>query len=162
MTLTREKVRIFLVEDDEGDVRITREAFEDGKLLVDLEIYETADQTLKELERGNLPDLILLDLNLPGMDGRELLAKIKENPKYKSIPIVVLTTSKSEEDIIRSYKLHCNAYITKPVDPVQFITVARSIESFWFEVVKLPLQATRSEVENAVEFRTGQREEREA
>lgn len=140
--MTKEPVKIFLIEDDEGDVRITREAFEEGKLLVDILHFETADRALAEIKAGNIPDLILLDLNLPGMDGRELLQILKEDDQYKSIPVVILTTSKSDEDIVKSYQLHANAYITKPVDPVQFIMVARSIENFWFEVVKLPLKNT--------------------
>ncbi len=134
--MKKEPIKIFLVEDDEGDVRITKDAFEEGKLLVDMVHYETADLTLEAIRSGIIPDLILLDLNLPGMDGRELLTILKSDPQYISIPVVILTTSKSEEDIVRSYQQHCNAYITKPVNSVQFITVAKTIENFWFQVVK--------------------------
>jgi CheY-like chemotaxis protein len=134
----KEPIKIFLIEDDEGDVRITRESFAEGKLLVEMQHFETASSALEELSKGNCPDLILLDLNLPGMDGRELLHILKNTDPYKTIPVVILTTSKSEEDIVSSYKSHANAYITKPIDSVQFIMVAKTIENFWFEVVKLP------------------------
>lgn len=139
--MDKTKVNVALIEDDEQDARITAEAFAEGRLLVSLKTYDLATSFLEALERGEITDLILLDLNLPGMDGRELLEFLKTSDQYKSIPVIVLTTSKSEEDIIKSYRLHTNAYITKPVDPVQFIMVARSIENFWFEVVKIPTQS---------------------
>ena len=137
-------VKILLVEDNPGDVRLTQEAFKENKVRNSLSVVEDGLEAMAFLHRAGKyteaprPDLILLDLNLPKKDGREVLAEIKEDPKLKSIPVVVLTTSKAEEDIIKSYNLHANCYITKPVDLEQFITVVKSIEDFWLTVVKLP------------------------
>ena len=137
-------VEILMVEDNPGDVRLTQEALKEGKLWNRLTVVCDGVEAVDYLHRrgrhenARLPDLILLDLNLPKKDGREVLADIKCDEQLKLIPVVVLTTSKAEEDIFRSYKLHANCYITKPVDFRQFGAVVRSIEDFWFTVVKLP------------------------
>lgn len=137
-------IDILLVEDNPGDARLTEEALKEGKVLNNLYIARDGFEALKFLKREEpfadapRPDIILLDLNMPRMDGRELLARIKNEPGLKRIPIVVLTTSKAEEDIIRSYDLHANCYVTKPVDLDQFIKVVQSVKDFWFTVVRLP------------------------
>ena len=137
-------IEIFLVEDNPGDVRLTQEAFKEGKVRNNLSVVEDGLEALAFLRREGKyagaprPDLILLDLNLPRKDGRLVLADIKEDPKLRSIPVVILTTSKAEEDIVRTYNLHANCYITKPVDLDQFIRVVRCIEDFWLTIVKLP------------------------
>ncbi len=135
---------ILLVEDNPGDVRLTQEVFKENKLRNNLNVVEDGLEAMDFLRRvgkyadAPRPDLILLDLNLPKKDGREVLEEIKEDPNLKHIPVVVLTTSQAEEDIIKSYNLHANCYITKPVDLEQFITVVKSIEDFWLTIVKLP------------------------
>ena len=137
-------IDILLVEDNPGDVRLTREAFKEGKVVNTLHVVQDGVEALAFLRHEGIyaksvhPDIILLDLNLPRMNGRELLAIIKIDPKLQRIPVVILTTSKSELDIIESYDLHANCYITKPVNMERFITVVKSIEDFWFTVVKLP------------------------
>jgi len=137
-------VEILLVEDNPGDVRLTVEAFKEGKLRNNVNSVEDGFEALTFLRREGKyasapqPDLILLDLNLPKKDGREVLAEIKSDEYLKHIPVVVLTTSKAEEDIIKTYNLHANCYITKPVDLAEFIEVVKSIENFWFKIVKLP------------------------
>ena len=137
-------IDILLVEDNPGDVRLTREALKEGKVLVNLSVTGDGVEALEFLRhtgrytRSPHPDIILLDLNLPRMDGRKLLAEIKNDPDLRRIPVVILTTSKSEEDILKTYDLHANCYITKPVDLEQFITVVKSVEEFWFTIVKLP------------------------
>jgi len=137
-------VEILLVEDSEGDVGLIEEVFEDAKIRNNLHVVEDGEEAILFLrDEGQFsgsprPDIILLDLNLPKKDGREVLEEIKGDNDLKNIPVVVLTTSKAEEDILRSYNLHANAYITKPVDFDQFIKVIKSIEDFWLEVVKLP------------------------
>lgn len=137
-------VEILLVEDNPGDVRLTVEALKDGKLRNSLSVVTDGMEALALLRRQGQyaeaarPDLILLDLNLPRMDGREVLAQIKQDPNLRRIPVVVLTSSQAEQDIIRSYDLQANCYITKPVDLYQFATVVKSIEDFWFTIVKLP------------------------
>jgi two-component system, chemotaxis family, response regulator Rcp1 len=137
-------IHILLVEDNPGDVRLTREALKEGKVLNSLSVVGDGVEALEFLNhegkyaRSVHPDIILLDLNLPRMDGRELLGRIKSNSKLRRIPVVILTTSKAEEDIIKSYDLHANCYITKPVDLDQFIMVVKSVEEFWFTIVKLP------------------------
>ncbi len=137
-------IEILLVEDNPGDVRLTQEAFKEGKVRNDLSVVEDGLEAMAYLRREDKyadaprPDLILLDLNLPRMDGRMVLAQIKEDPNTKSIPVIILTTSKAEEDIIRTYNLHANCFITKPVDLEQFIRVVRCIEDFWLTIVKLP------------------------
>ena len=139
-------VEILLVEDNEGDIGLVEEVFEEGRINNNLSVAEDGDEAMMFLRKegqfanATRPDLILLDLNLPCKDGREVLKEVKEDDNLKKIPIVVLTTSKAEEDILKSYDLHANSYITKPVDFDQFINVIKSIESFWLEVVKLPSQ----------------------
>jgi CheY-like chemotaxis protein len=137
-------IEILLVEDNPGDVRLTIEALKEGKVRNNLSVAKDGVEALSFLRReGSFggsarPDLILLDLNLPRKDGREVLAEIKDDPVLRRIPVVVLTTSKAEEDILRTYDLHANCYITKPVDLDQFISVVRSIDDFWLSVVRLP------------------------
>jgi len=137
-------IEVLLVEDSPGDVRLTREAFKDAKVLISLHVAPDGAEAMAYLKRegkyanARRPDLILLDLNLPKKDGREVLEEIKESPALKSIPVVILTTSASEEDILRSYRLHANCYITKPVDLDGFLKVVKSIDNFWLSVVKLP------------------------
>ena len=142
-TITK-PIEILLVEDSLGDVRLTQEALKEGKISNTLNIVMDGVEALKFLfHEGSYadvtrPDLILLDLNLPKKDGREVLKIIKEHPELKRIPVVVLTTSQAEQDILRTYDLHANCYITKPVSLDQFISVVRCIEDFWLTVVKLP------------------------
>jgi CheY-like chemotaxis protein len=145
--MTTRAVEILLVEDDPGDVVITREAFEQSKLINNLRNVSNGEEALRYLRREEpyaevtRPDLILLDLNLPRLDGRELLAIIKNEPALRSIPVVVLTTSQADEDIVRSYDLHANAFVTKPVDFEKFVEVVRQVDNFFFSVVTLPLRA---------------------
>ncbi|OBI56173.1 response regulator [Mycobacterium sp. E787] len=137
-------IEILLVEDDPGDELITREAFEHNKLKNNLHVAHDGEEGLDFLyQRGPYegaprPDLILLDLNLPKYDGRQLLEKVKSDPDLSRVPVVVLTTSSAEEDILRSYELHANAYVTKPVDLDQFINAVRQIDEFFIQVVRLP------------------------
>lgn len=137
-------IEILLVEDNPGDVRLTIEALKEGKVRNNLSVARDGVEALAFLRRegsfanATRPDLMLLDLNLPKKDGREVLAEIKNDPALRRIPVVVLTTSKAEEDILRTYDLHANCYITKPVDLEQFISVVRSIDDFWLAVVRLP------------------------
>jgi CheY-like chemotaxis protein len=135
---------VLLVEDNPGDVRLTKEALKEGKLLNQVTVVGDGVEALSFLRRQGKyggapqPDLILLDLNLPKKDGRQVLAEIKADPGLKRIPVVVLTTSSAEEDILKTYDLHANCYVTKPVDLEQFMRVVKSIEDFWVTVVKLP------------------------
>jgi CheY-like chemotaxis protein len=137
-------IQVLLVEDDPGDVLMTREAFEDEKVRNELHVVGNGVDALAFLRREGdyadapTPDLVLLDLNLPRMDGREVLAEVKADPELRRIPVVVLTTSEAEEDIDRSYSLHANAYVTKPVDFDRFTAVVRQIDDFFVSVVKLP------------------------
>jgi two-component system response regulator len=137
-------IDVLLVEDDPGDELMTREAFEDNKIGNTLHVVRDGEEALDFLyQRGDhttapRPGLILLDLNLPKYDGRQVLEKIKSDPDLAHIPVVVLTTSAAEEDILRSYKLHANAYVTKPVDLDQFIAAVRQIDDFFVQVVRLP------------------------
>ena len=137
-------IEILLVEDNPGDVRLTLEVFKESKMHNNLSSVGDGVEALAFLRqegqyvRSPRPDLILLDLNLPKKDGREVLAEIKEDPDLRRIPVVVLTTSRAERDVVRSYNLHANCYISKPIDLEQFITVVRSIEDFWLSIVKLP------------------------
>ncbi|MDT7668366.1 MAG: hypothetical protein QOC74_1149 [Pseudonocardiales bacterium] len=136
-------IKVLLVEDDEGDVVLTREAFQEY-LHNRLEVVQDGMQALAYLrgqppfEDRPIPDLVLLDLNLPGRDGREVLSEIKSDPKLAHIPVVVLTTSAAQEDILRSYQLHANAFVTKPVDLDGFIAAIRQIDHFFVSVVRLP------------------------
>ncbi len=147
MTDTERRLRpidILLVEDSPADVRLTREALKEAKVLNTLHVVADGMAALAFLrQRGQYassprPDLILLDLNLPKKDGREVLAEIKKDQTLQRIPVVVLTTSRAEEDVLRTYELHANAYVTKPVDLPQFLSVVRSLEEFWLAVVTLP------------------------
>lgn len=139
-------IEILLVEDNEGDVRLTREALKENKVSNNLSVVGDGVEAMQFLRRQGKyagvprPDLILLDLNLPKKDGRQVLAEIKSDEELKRVPVVILTTSKAEEDVIRTYDLHANCYVTKPVGFEEFASVVRSIENFWLTVVMLPSQ----------------------
>jgi len=140
-------VEILLVEDSPSDVRLTKEALKEAKLLICMNVVNDGVEALAYLRREGKyakaarPDLILLDLNLPRKDGREVLKEIKNDERLKVIPVVVLTISKAEEDVAKSYHLHANCYITKPIDLDQFSKVVKSIQDFWLTIVKLPPNA---------------------
>lgn len=144
MTGSIKIIDILLVEDSEGDVRLIREALKDGKLLNNLFVakngVEAMDFLLRrgEYKDARRPDLVILDLNLPKKNGREVLAEIKADDELKSIPVVILTTSNAETDILATYNLHANCYIVKPLDMFQFMNVVKHIEHFWFGIVELP------------------------
>lgn len=137
-------IRVLLVEDNLADIRLTQEALKGTKVLVELDVVRDGEEAMRFLRKEGQyrdaadPDVILLDLNLPRKDGREVLAEIKADEELKRIPVVILTSSQAEEDILRTYELHANCFITKPVDFAQFLQVVRCIEEFWFTVVKLP------------------------
>lgn len=137
-------LQILMVEDNPDDVDLTREALRDAKVVVDMSVMKDGVEAMAYLRREGSyaqaprPDLILLDLNMPRKDGREVLADIKADPDLRRIPVVVLTTSQAEEDVLKAYDLHVNCYIAKPVDFEQFIKVVKAIEGFWFSVVTLP------------------------
>jgi len=137
-------VEILLVEDNPGDVRLTREALKEGKVRNKLNVVMDGDAALAYLRRegdyasATRPDLILLDLNLPKRDGREVLAEIKKDPSLKRIPVVILTTSSAEKDVLQTYDLQANCYITKPVQLAEFLSVVKSIDDFWLALVRLP------------------------
>lgn len=141
-------IEILLVEDSPGDVRLTREALSEAKVRNNMFVVGDGIEALACLRRegkyadATRPDLILLDLNLPRMNGFEVLEAIKSDDNLKLIPVVILTTSQAEQDIVKGYDLHANAYVTKPVDLEQFIHVIKSIEDFWLEIVKLPNRAS--------------------
>ncbi|HJV70496.1 response regulator [Ideonella sp.] len=144
MDVSARAIEILMVEDNPGDVRLTREALKGGKVWTQVNVVEDGVAALDYLyrrppyEAAHRPDLILLDLNLPRMDGREVLARVKSDPSLKLIPVVVLTTSQAEEDVLRAYHLSANCYVTKPVDLHQFNHIVQSIEQFWLTVVTLP------------------------
>ncbi|HKO23821.1 MAG TPA: response regulator [Chloroflexota bacterium] len=135
---------VLLVEDNPGDVMLTSEALEEAKLHINMSVVSDGVDALAFLYRRGpyaeapRPDLMLLDLNMPRKDGREVLAEIKADPELRGIPVVVLTTSHAEQDIVRTYNLHANAYVTKPVDLEQFIAIVHAINQFWFTIVTLP------------------------
>ncbi|TAH47410.1 MAG: response regulator [Elusimicrobia bacterium] len=137
-------VEILLVEDNEGDIRLTREALKEGRIRNRLNVVSDGEQALRFLRREQefagmpRPDLVLLDLNLPRLDGREVLAAIKKDPDLKQIPVVVLTSSRADEDLLKAYDSHANCYISKPVGFEDFMQVIRSIENFWLTIVVLP------------------------
>ena len=137
-------VDILIVEDNEGDARLIKEVLYDSKILTNLHVVSDGLQALDFLKKKGefahkpRPDLIILDLNLPKKDGREVLAEIKTDLDLKKIPVVIMTISQAEEDILKSYSLHANCFVTKPIDLNQFIKVVKSIEEFWFSIVKLP------------------------
>ncbi|HXM53693.1 MAG TPA: response regulator [Candidatus Binatus sp.] len=146
MSDIHELVQILLVEDNPGDVRLTREALKEAKFRNTLQVVGDGVEALAYLRQEGQyggamrPHLIMLDLNLPRMDGREVLAAIKKDADLRRIPVVVLSSSEAETDIARAYDLHANAYVTKPVDIAHFLQVVKSIEEFWVEIVKLPVQ----------------------
>ncbi|AFY43491.1 response regulator [Nostoc sp. PCC 7107] len=137
-------IEVLLVEDNPGDAELTRIALQDSKISINLNIVEDGVEAMAFLRKQDSytrkphPDIVLLDLNLPRKDGREVLAEMKSDDHLKRIPVVVLTTSQSEEDILKAYNLAANCYITKPVDFDQFVKIVQSIENFWFAIVKLP------------------------
>jgi CheY-like chemotaxis protein len=137
-------IEVLLVEDNPGDAQLTRIALEDSKISIHLNVVEDGVEAMAFLRKQEKyvkaahPDIVLLDLNLPRKDGREVLAEIKGDEKLKRIPVVILTTSQAEEDILKAYNLCANCYITKPVDFDQFVKIVQSIENFWFAIVKLP------------------------
>ncbi len=141
MTMS-DAVQILLVEDSSDDVLLTREALKRGRIANELHVAGDGETALEFLRSESLdsprPDLVLLDLNLPGMDGREVLESIKSDPELRQIPVVVLTTSAEERDVIRAYDAHVNAYVTKPLDFHDFIDAVRSIEDFWLRLVRFP------------------------
>ena len=144
MQLATSPIEVLMVEDNPDDVFLTTEALTETKLLINLHVVEDGEEALAFLRREGeysaapIPDLVLLDLNLPRLDGRELLEIVKNDPELRVIPVVVLTTSEADEDIVRAYTLHANCYITKPVNLDQFVRVVSTIEDFWLTVVKLP------------------------
>jgi two-component system, chemotaxis family, response regulator Rcp1 len=144
MSVEPRPIQILLVEDNAADVRLTIEALHEGKVRNTLSVARDGAEAMKFLRREGefadalRPDLIFLDLNLPRKDGREVLAEIKADDELKRIPVVVLTTSSAEVDILKSYSLHANCYITKPVDLEQFVQVVKSIDDFWLTIVRLP------------------------
>jgi CheY-like chemotaxis protein len=141
---TARPIQILLVEDSPGDVRLTQEVLRDAKIANELYVVGDGESAMAFLRQAGdyadhpRPDLVLLDLNLPRKDGREVLAELREDEDLHSIPVIVLTTSAAEQDILRSYQLSANAYITKPIDLNEFITVVRSIETFWLSILSLP------------------------
>jgi len=144
MVIIGKPVEILLVEDNKGDVGLIEEVFEEAKIKNSLHVAEDGEEAMLYLHAegkfsgSRRPDIILLDLNLPKKDGREVLREIKEDINLKNIPVIILTSSSAENDITRAYELHANAYVTKPLNFDQFIKVVGSIESFWLEIVKLP------------------------
>ena len=149
MTTDWRPIEVLLVEDDQGDVLLTKEAFDFNKVRNRLHVVNDGEQAMAFLRREDgyqdapTPDLILLDLNLPRMGGLEVLTEVKADAELRTIPVVILTTSEAEEDILHSYRLHANAYVSKPVDFEQFIRVVRQIDDFFVTVVKLPAQGQR-------------------
>lgn len=152
MGRTHEMIEILLVEDSPGDVRLTREALREARVANRLSVVGDGIETMQFLRQEGKyataprPDLILLDLNLPRMDGREVLAAIKADPSFRTIPVVVLTTSEAESDVLRSYDLHANCYLVKPVDVDRFFEQVGRLEGFWLAVVRLPPNAPRREI----------------
>ena len=142
-------IQILLVEDSPGDVRLTQEVLRDARIANELHVVGDGEQAMAFLRReGELadrprPDLVMLDLNLPRKDGREVLSEIRADPELERVPVIVLTTSEAEKDILRSYELAADAYITKPIDLSEFIAVVRSIETFWLSIVRVPEDAGR-------------------
>lgn len=142
--MNSQAINILLVEDNPADVLLTEEALEESKLMNRISTVKDGEEAMSFLRKEGkyrgvaTPDLILLDLNLPKKDGREVLKDIKEDPELRVIPVVILTTSAADEDVLRTYQLHANCYIMKPVDFAQFTRVVQTIESFWFSIVKLP------------------------
>jgi CheY-like chemotaxis protein len=146
---TPQPIRILMVEDDPADVRLTREALKNKIVLTTMDTVPDGVEAMAYLRKEDAytdkprPDLILLDLNMPRMDGREVLAELQKDPKLRKIPVIVLTTSEGEEDILAAYEMNANCYITKPVDWKQFVRVVEVIEDFWLTVVRLPKESYR-------------------
>jgi CheY-like chemotaxis protein len=144
MTNNSRFAEILLVEDNEGDIELTKEAFDEAKFRNNLHVAEEGEEALDFLFKRNgnenapIPDIILLDLNLPGTNGREVLETIKADPNLKRIPVIVLTSSQADKDVIESYDLHANCYIVKPVDAIKFMSVVQHVENFWIDIVCLP------------------------
>ena len=144
MTISTKPLEIFLVEDNKGDIGLITEFFSDAKVITNLHIAEDGEEAIRFLYDkdkflgSTLPDIIILDLNLPKKDGREVLKEIKENDDLKNIPVIILTTSSADKNILRVYDLHANAYIVKPLDFDEFMKVIKSIADFWFKAVTLP------------------------
>jgi two-component system, chemotaxis family, response regulator Rcp1 len=144
MIMNKDWAQILLVEDNQGDARLTKEALKDSKIHIELSHVEDGVEAMAFLQKQGKyadvpkPDLVLLDLNLPKMSGREVLEKMRQIPECALIPVVILTTSEAEEDIMKSYELNANCYITKPVDFNEFLKVVNSIDEFWLTIVKLP------------------------
>ncbi|TVQ54982.1 MAG: response regulator [Phycisphaerales bacterium] len=140
----RSLIDILLIEDNPGDVRLIREVLQEGKILNQVTVLDDGEMAIQHFEalgadsNSNWPHLILLDLNLPKINGTEVLEWLKDHARFKRIPVIILTSSKSEEDVVRSYNLHANCFITKPVGLEQFMSVVRSIEHFWLTIVHLP------------------------
>lgn len=140
----KKAVKILLVEDNEGDIRLAQEVLAESRLVSQLDVVRDGVEALAYLRRqgryakASRPDIILMDLNLPRMDGRELLTALKNEDGLKRIPVIVLTTSQAEQDVLRTYELHANCFISKPVDLEQFMVVIKAIEDFWFTIVSLP------------------------
>lgn len=151
-------VEILLIEDNPGDIRLTIESFKESKIANNLNIVEDGIEAINYLKKKGkfkdepLPDIIILDLNLPKKGGREVLAEIKEDKTLKHIPVIVFTTSKAEMDILRSYELHANCYILKPLKMNQFIKIVKAIEYFWFCIVKLPFHDYSTEIDKILKF----------
>jgi CheY-like chemotaxis protein len=137
-------VNILLVEDNEGDILLTVEALEEGRIANVISVARDGQEAIDKLEEsfqnGQLPDLVLLDINLPKLIGHEVLEQLKQNEHFKHVPVIILSTSSSEMDILKSYKNHANCFITKPVEIDEFVKAIESIEDFWFSIVKLPRQ----------------------
>lgn len=148
----KKPIKILLIEDNPGDIRLTIEAFKDSKFDNILEVAEDGIEAINFLRKKgkykdkSLPDIIILDLNLPKKDGREVLAEIKEDKHLKHIPVIIFTSSRAEIDLIRTYELHANCYISKPLNMTQFTKIIKSIETFWFSIVSLPVYAYNSEL----------------
>lgn len=149
--MTGKPIEVLLVEDNPGDVRLTVEAMKEAKVMNSLSVATDGEEALAFLrgeapfQNAPRPDLVLLDLNLPKVDGRQVLAEIKKDESLRRIPIVILTTSRAEEDVLRMYDLHANCYITKPVDLEQFERVVKSISEYWFQIVRLPREIWRGD-----------------
>lgn len=137
-TFTKTDVPLLIADDDLDDCKMIQEAFEESRLLNQLNFVHDGEQLLKYLEENPLPGLILLDLNMPKKDGREALQEIKNNPKFRHIPVVILTTSQAEEDIFRTYNLGVNSFVTKPVSFDGLVQIMRQLGKYWFEIVALP------------------------